>query len=60
MDYSSFVELVDKYFETGDYDPGIMAFNLIDLNKLKEKYPDNFIPEFCKGISQVLLWGRYC
>lgn len=52
MDYSSFVELVDKYFETGDYDPGIMAFNLIDLNKLKEKYPDNFIPEFCKGKSK--------
>jgi hypothetical protein len=42
MDYSSFFELVDKYYEAGYYDPGIMAFNLIDLSKLKEKYLDQF------------------
>ena len=42
IEYSFFVKLIDKYFEAGYKDPGLMALLPKDVKKLEEKYPKSF------------------
>ena len=37
-----FIALVDRYFEAGYFDPGLMAVNHEERLRLAKKFPDQF------------------
>jgi hypothetical protein len=45
----NFVQLVDKYFGEGYFDPGLMAVGIEERLRLAKKYPNQFDDRFLIG-----------
>jgi hypothetical protein len=50
--YKVFLVLVDKYFEAGYFDPGLLAVSHEERIRLARKYPQQFDPSFAEIIAR--------